>query len=280
MVFYLTVYPYFYSYLLVVSNQSITAAGHITQVFSFTATVASIAVSMIIKYTRKVKGWITCGGIIYLLGIGIMIRFRDVNASTGQLIGAQIVIGIGGGMLNIPTQLVIQASVPHKNIAVATAVYLTVVEIGGAVGAAISGAIWSRNILPKLLEYLPEVSKDDAQKIYDSVTVADSYAVGSPERDAIVRSYQETMEILLTTAIFLAIPVILLTLLMDNYRLDKMEQHTNGRVIGTRIADVQGGGNSRTTDLVKRIGKSLGLGKFESAKREDGNIEMGNTVDS
>jgi hypothetical protein len=139
-VFYLSVQPYFYSYLLVVQNESITAAGHVTQVFSFTSTVTSIAISFVIKYTKIYKPFICFGSLIYLMGIGLMIRYRAEGVSVGQLVGTQIVVGIGGGMLNVPAQLGVQASTDHQNVAVATAVYLMSVEVGGAVGSAISGA--------------------------------------------------------------------------------------------------------------------------------------------
>ncbi len=68
-VFYTSIQPYFYSYLQVVQNDSAIAAGHITQTFTFTSTVAAIITSIIIKYTRHYKYFITAGAAIYLLGI-------------------------------------------------------------------------------------------------------------------------------------------------------------------------------------------------------------------
>ena len=54
MAFYLSVYPYFQSYLLVVQNLSLTKAGRIVQTFTFTSTITSILVSFAIKYTKEV----------------------------------------------------------------------------------------------------------------------------------------------------------------------------------------------------------------------------------
>jgi SP family sugar:H+ symporter-like MFS transporter len=67
--FYMSVFPYFYSYLLIVQNESIISAGYITRVFSFTSTVSSIVVSLIIKYTAHYKYYVTFGGCIYLMGM-------------------------------------------------------------------------------------------------------------------------------------------------------------------------------------------------------------------
>jgi hypothetical protein len=70
-IFYLSVQPYFYSYLLVVQRQSVPAAGHITQTFTFASTVTSIVVSLLIKHTRRYRAFVTAGSLIYLLGVGL-----------------------------------------------------------------------------------------------------------------------------------------------------------------------------------------------------------------
>lgn len=235
MAFYLSVFPYFYSYLLVVHRLSITAAGHVTQIFSFTATVASVLVSFAIKYTAHYKYFVVLGSLIYIMGLGLMIRYRLQDSSLASIIGSQIAVGIGGGCLNVPVQLGIQASVSHQQVAAATAVFLVSVEIGGAVGAAISGAVWTKNIPAKLALYLPEAAKGEAANIFNSVTVAGSYAVGSAEAIAIDRAYQETMNILLVIAICCAAPLVPLALAMRNYKLDKLDQKVKGRVIGGTV---------------------------------------------
>jgi hypothetical protein len=188
-----------------------------------------------IKYTAHYKYYITFGSCIYLMGMGIMYHYRDEGASTATLVGTQIAIGVGGGMLNVPTQLGVQASASHQQVAAATAVWLTLLEVGGAVGSAISGAIWSSNIVPKLTEYLPQADKINATDIYGQITVSGNYTlypVGSPQRIAINRAYQETMRLLLTGAVVVAAPLVPLSLFMKNYKLHQMDQNVKGKVIG------------------------------------------------
>ena len=231
-VFYTSIQPYFLSYLQVVQYDSVIAAGHVVQTFTFTSTVTAICTSLVIKYTRHYKYYITAGACIYLLGIGLMICYRSADSSTSQIVGTQIAVGIGGGMLNVPAQLGVQAAVPHSDVAAVTAIYLTIVEIGGAVGAAISGAVWTANIPRKLAQYLPPADQADAALIFGNLTVAKSYMGGSPGRAAIDRSYQETMNILLIIAACLAAPLIPLSLSLRNYKLDKLDQRVKGVVIG------------------------------------------------
>lgn len=161
-----------------------------------------------------------------------MIRYRVEGSSTSQIVGSQIAVGIGGGMVNVPAQLGVQASVSHGDVAAATAIFLTMADIGGAVGSAVSGAVWTANIPKKLALYLPPDAQADAANIFGKLTVATGYAVGTPARTAINRSYQETMDILLIIAACLCVPLLPLSLLMRNHRLDRMDQKVTGTVIG------------------------------------------------
>lgn len=191
--------------------------------------------SLIIKYTAHYKYYVTFGSIIYLMGMGLMLAYRTESASTATLVGTQIAIGIGGGFLNVPVQLGVQASVSHQQVAAATTVWLTLLEVGGAVGAAISGAIWSTYIPSKLQQYLPTDQTADYTKIYGSILVSADYVLypaGSPARIAINRAYQETMRYLLIGALCCAAPIVPLSLCLNNYKLDEMDQKVAGRVIG------------------------------------------------
>lgn len=238
--FYLSVFPYFGSYLQIVQGQSFVTAGYITRVFTFSSTIASIVVSLLIKYTAHYKYYVTGGAAIYLMGMGIMLAYRNEDASVGSLVGTQIAIGIGGGFLNVPVQLAVQASVSHQDVAAATTVWLTLLEVGGAVGSAISGAIWSTYIPQKLQLYLPAETADQYLSIYGSLAVSADYALypaGSPTRIAINRAYQETMRFLLIGALSCAALIFPLTFFLSNYKLDEMDQKVVGRVIGN--ADVE-----------------------------------------
>ena len=221
-VFYTSVYPYFSSYLQVVQYQSVTTAGYITSTFTLASTVASIIVGLLIRWTRRYKAFMCGGGAVYLIGIGLMLSYRTEDSTIGQIVAAQVVLGLGGGFFNVPNQLGVQASVGHQDVAAATAILLTVIEIGGAVGAAISGAVWSINIPAKLNAYLPPETRDQAAVIAGSFTMAQTYEVGSPSRIAINQAYQETMDILLIIAACFAVPVFICTFFMKDYKLDQV----------------------------------------------------------
>ncbi len=233
MAFYLSIYPYFSSYLLVVHGETVSSAGRIVQAFTFASTISQTLVALYIKRLARYKIFVVLGCWIYVIGLGLMLHFRTESSSIPTIIASQMVVGIGGGMLHLPAQSGIQASISHQEVAAATAIYLTILEIGGAVGNAISGAIWTHSMPAKLALYLPPESRAQAAAIYSNVSLAATgWSMGSPTRDAINRAYQETMSRMLGVAVCVAIPCVILSFFMENHKLDEMDQHVKGVVVG------------------------------------------------
>ncbi|KAK3379510.1 siderophore iron transporter mirC [Lasiosphaeria ovina] len=225
MVFYIAVQPYFYSYLLVALNLPVSRAGPITQTFSFASTIAALLASLLIRRSSapRPRPFIVAGAALYTAAIAVLLHTRTRAASVASLFAAQTGLGAGAGLMHVATQLAVQASCGdrHAHVGVATAAFLTIVEVGAAVGSAVSGAVWGRLVPAKLLAYLPEgPARDRAADIYASVVVACSYPWGSPEREAIARAYQETIEVLLRVALVLCLPLVALAFCVNDYRLD------------------------------------------------------------
>lgn len=201
-------------------------AGRVTQTFAFTSTIAAFGVSVLIKYSRRYQVFVTSGCVMYIGGLLLMKLYRKEGNSGAQVLGTQILIGAGGGLLNVPVQLGVQASASHQEVAAATAMFLTCMEMGGAVGAAVSGAVWTYSIPHKLRVYLPAESKGEASEIFGKLTKALSYPMGTPTRDAINLAYQETMDKLLGLALIAIIPLVPLSLVMVNYKLDQVKTYS------------------------------------------------------
>ncbi|QSS64029.1 siderophore iron transporter mirC [Histoplasma capsulatum] len=223
--------PYLYSFLQVVQGQSVTTAGRVTQTFSFTSTISAVSVSFVIRATRRYRRFVAGGCCIYIAGLALMFFFNKEGTSTTSTFIIQTVIGLGAGLLNVPVQLGVQASANHQDVAAATAMFLTSLEMGGAVGSAISGAVWTSSIPKKLSLYLPAESQGDAKEIFGKLTKALSYPLGSATRIAINRAYDETFRKLLAIAVCLTIPLIPLSLLMVDYKLDNMDSVVKGEAL-------------------------------------------------
>ncbi|KAK9448576.1 major facilitator superfamily domain-containing protein [Limtongia smithiae] len=220
------VQPYFFSYLMVTRDISTDGAGQVVQLFSFAATMSGLLVSYLIKRSSRYKRWLLIGIPVYQLGIMSMHFTRGPSIRLTWVVLSQVLTGIGGGMLSLPTQLGVQASCGHADVALATAMFLTVFSLGSAVGASISGAIWTsllpvklrQYVLPEMLDLVPQIYADFS---YARHTFPD---LMSPERQSIVAAYKDVMAVLLWVGIGTSIPSFIGALFMTEYDLAELSR--------------------------------------------------------
>ena len=123
-------------------------------------------------------------------------------------------------MFHVPVQLGIQAVATHQEVGIATAMFLTFTSLGGSVGSAVAGAIWTGLLPEKLQEYLPNIPPDERKRIFDDFKFAMSFPRESPEREGIVLAYVDVMKRLTRTATLAAVPMIVFVLVMKEVKLD------------------------------------------------------------
>lgn len=138
--FYLT-YLYLYSFVLVVKRWSLIDATYFIQTQSVGLTFFGICTGVAMRYFHRYKLMLIIGLCIRLLGVGLMVHSRGVNASDAEIVWTRILQSVGGGMASVTIQVAAQASVPHIDVAMLTAVFLLLTEIRGAIGSGIAGAI-------------------------------------------------------------------------------------------------------------------------------------------
>ncbi|KAH8800313.1 putative siderophore iron transporter [Xylogone sp. PMI_703] len=230
---------YFFSYLVVACGQSVKASTNVTIVLSFTAVFGQLGAAILVKYIGWYK-WITASGIaLKVLGIGLMFRYRDAHDNLGRLVVAQVIIGAGDGIMNT-VQVGMQAAISQSAMASVTALLITGCGVGAAIGGAIAGGIWT-NLLPQRLRInLPASAQGQWADIESSIVVALNYAWGTPERDAINKSYDDVMRILLTVSVALESVSLLCSLMLKDFSLKTVDEtrEYGGMVIGkTGIAN-------------------------------------------
>ncbi|PSK56444.1 hypothetical protein B9Z65_6068 [Elsinoe australis] len=192
---------YFYSFLIVVNNQSITNASYIRNIYSIVACFWSVIVGLLIKFSGRFKAAVLYFGVpTSILGVALMVAFRQPDVNIGLIVMCQILISVGGGTTVICQQIAVMAATTHQNIAVALAIQYAFSSVGGAIGSSISAAVWTSVFPDRLLTYLPPESQGNFTQIYGDMTVQSSYPVGSPTRDAISRAYGDAQHYMLITA--------------------------------------------------------------------------------
>jgi MFS family permease len=220
---YFLTYTYLYSFVLVVKPWSLVNATYFIQVQSVALTFFGILAGLSMRFLHRYKYVLVIGLVIRLIGVAMMIHSRGGNASDAELVWTQILQGFGGGFAAVSSQVGAQASVHHADVGIITAVVLLLTEIGGAVGNACAGAIWSNTMPDNLEKYLPWLTDEQRAELFGSITSAASYPLGDPVREGVISAYDDTMKIMVTLATVLSVIPILLALAMPNWYLGDMQ---------------------------------------------------------
>ncbi|EKG20207.1 General substrate transporter [Macrophomina phaseolina MS6] len=210
---------FLYTVLVVAFNESVKSATRITQLYSFASVLMGWFLGIVVFKVRRLKPFIVFGTCLFMVAFGMLIHYRggtSLSHSAG-MIGAQVVLGIAGGLFPYPTQAAIQAATRHEHLAIVTGLYLGTYNIGSALGACLSGAVWSQ-VLPGELE--KHVNASTAAAVYANPLVwADSNPVGTPDRDGVIAAYRTTQNYLCITGICLSSLLIFFSLVLRNPRL-------------------------------------------------------------
>ncbi|KAF9872375.1 major facilitator superfamily transporter [Colletotrichum karsti] len=231
---------YLYTVCIVAFDFSIASATRITSLYSFCSVITGFILGFVVFKVRRLKYFIVVGTMLFMVAFGLLIHYRGSPSGQSGVIGAQVLLGIAGGMFPYPAQASLQTSLKHEHLALMTGLYLATYNIGSAFGNTISGAIWTQ-VLPGILEEkLAPLGNDTlAQLTYGSpFAVIVEYPVGTPERSAIIDSYQSVQRLLTITGICLTVPLIAFAFLLRNPKLNDQqtlavesdsENHVRGR---------------------------------------------------
>ncbi|KAH7389870.1 siderochrome-iron transporter-like protein Sit1 [Pyrenochaeta sp. MPI-SDFR-AT-0127] len=213
---------FLYTVLVVAFDESIKSATRISSLYSFSSVVTGLILGAIVFKVRRLKPFIVAGTCLFMVAFGLLIHYRGGtgSASHSGIIGAQICLGIAGGMFPYPAQASIQAATKHEHVAIVTGIYLATYNIGSALGNTVSGAMWQQIIPGELTRQTGNSTL--ATTVYgDPFTFAVAYPVGTPERDAVIQAYRHVQRLLCTAGICLSILLIGFSLALRNPKLGK-----------------------------------------------------------
>ncbi|KAF5238319.1 hypothetical protein FANTH_10351 [Fusarium anthophilum] len=214
---------YLYTVLQVSFNFSIKAATRVQSLYSFASVITGTILGLIVYKVRRFKIFIVSGTCLFLVAFGLLIRYRGDPSSDNKsgVIGAQILLGIAGGMFPYPAQASLQAYVTHERLAVMTGLYLALYQVGSAFGNAVSGAIWTQ-VLPVRLAQSFSSFGNETLAVYaysQPLSAILDFPVGSDERDAMIDAYKHVQRLLTITGICLCVPLIAFSLCLRNPKL-------------------------------------------------------------
>jgi MFS family permease len=216
---------YFYSFLIVVFRESVTHATYITNIYTVGSCFCALVMGVIIRFNGRLKWQALYFGVpLTILGVGLMINFRQPDSHIGYIVMCQIFIAFGGGILVICEQMTVMAVSTQRDIPAILAMESMIASVGGSIGSAIAAAMWTGIFPNKLEKYLPADAQSSLANIYGSIDVQSSYPPGSATRDAINQAYGDTQRLMLITATCLYSITITSVLMWKNINVKNIEQ--------------------------------------------------------
>ncbi|PYH81172.1 siderochrome-iron transporter MirB [Aspergillus uvarum CBS 121591] len=221
---------YFSSFLMVVYNLDVATAGYVTNTFSVVSFVFLFIAGYLIRLTGRFK-WILWFCVpLYIFAMGLMIHFRQPNGYIGYIVMCEIFFSVSGGIFILCVQLAVLGVVDHQHVAAVLAFLYVAGGIGGSIGSAISGAIWTNTFEKALRRYLPASAQPNLLTIYESLPAQLAYPVGSEERLGIQKAYGYAQTRMLAAATAFMVLGFVWVGMMRNINVKNMTQ-TKGNVL-------------------------------------------------
>lgn len=222
---------YFTSFLQVVNGLNVTKTSYVANIYTIGSCFWSLVVGWWIRRYGRFK-WICLlfGVPVTILGVALMIKFRQVDVNVGYIVMCQIFIAFAGGTIVICEQTAVMAAVDHQYNAVALAMEGMFASIGGGIGLSVAAAIWQGVFPEALAKRLPEEEMGNLTSIYDDLTVQLSYPMGSPTRLAIQDAYAEAQRLMLIAGSTVLVVSIVSVMVWRDIDVRKIKQ-VKGRVV-------------------------------------------------
>ncbi|KAL4778915.1 major facilitator superfamily domain-containing protein [Aspergillus varians] len=216
---------YFYNFVIVVYDLNESKAGYMLNIYNVGSCFWGVVFGMYIRWTKHFKYACLCFGLpLLILGAGLMIHFRGQNEGIGYVVMCQIFIAFGGGTLVIGEDMAVMAAADREGVPMMLSLLGLFSSLGGAIGQAVSAAIYNNSFIDALTSRLPDDLKSSAMKISDGgYTLQMTYPVGSPARDAINYAWGRSQmygAIASTAILALGFPAVAV---WRNYNVDKKQ---------------------------------------------------------
>lgn len=219
---------YFTSMLLVVWDTGITQATYISNIYRTGSCFSALVLGYLIRRTKRFK-WVAAYFAIPLmmLGVGLMIHFRQPSQDIGYVVMTQIFTAFAGGPIVIAGEMAMMAPSDHQHVAVIIAILDLFGSVGTAIGSTVSSAIWTGTFKDALTRHLPENAPVD--RIYASLYTQLAYKPGTAIRDGIALAYGDSQRYMLITSVCLVAGGLICVGFWRDIRLT--EKQVKGRVI-------------------------------------------------
>ncbi|KAL1689797.1 hypothetical protein GGG16DRAFT_93155 [Schizophyllum commune] len=225
---------YFLSWVYIIKNDW-TLSGYTYYSYTETLTLCffGIIAGAIQRVTHRYKYLQLSGLCIRAIGQGIQL-YAIKNPSTVVLVMAQVISCLGGSFSVVGSQVAVQASVPHQDMALAAAILSLWTGIGGGIGSAISASVWNDNVPANLAKYIGDThNATEIADIFGSIIIARD----TEPHDLVVKAYGDSIRPLFIAALVLSIVPILAGFYTTNFYLGTQHNAIEAKEVKILSAD-------------------------------------------
>jgi MFS family permease len=220
---------YFSSMLLVVWNQGVEKTTYIVNIYRTGSCFFALVIGLFIRWTGRFKPFALYFLMpLMMLGVGLMIQFRQPDQDIGFVIMTQIFVAFAGGPLVICGEMAMMAPVDHQYIAVIIAILDLFGSIGTALGSTVSAAIWTGTFKKAIERHVPDTV--NVELVYNNLYSQLGFPPGSEERLGIARAYGDAQRIMLITSLCVLVGGLASIAMWRNINV-KMIKQVRGKVI-------------------------------------------------
>ncbi|KAJ5957189.1 Major facilitator superfamily domain general substrate transporter [Penicillium viridicatum] len=152
---------YYYYFVIVVYNLDVTMTGYITAIYIVGSCFWPPLFGLYIRYVEEFKySYLFFALPLISFGAGLMIHFRGPDSDIRYVIMCQMFIAFAGGMMVIGEQMAVMCASDREGIPMMISLASLFSNLGGAIGYAVSAAIYANTFPQGLREALPESAKD------------------------------------------------------------------------------------------------------------------------
>ncbi|KAI1915483.1 hypothetical protein LOZ61_001677 [Ophidiomyces ophidiicola] len=214
---------YFFSMLQVVWELDVTNATYISNIYRVGSCLWALVVGVLIRWTGRFKWLAVYFSVpLLMLGVGLMIHFRQPGTNIGYIVMTQIFVAFASGTNVITGEMAMMAPSDHQHIAVILAILNLFASVGQALGATVATVIWTSRFRSALEEYLP--ANADIAKIYASLVTQLSHKPGTPIRIGISHAYAEAQRYMLVTGLCVLCGALVCAALWRDIKLNDKKQ--------------------------------------------------------
>ena len=159
--------------------------------------ISSIVSGQVISRTGRYKAWPIAGTAVAALGMWML---SSLDETTGSGVAAlhMLVLGLGLGMVMQVLVLAIQNAVSYEQLGVATSGATLFRSIGGSLGTAVLGAIFSGRLSSELADKLPRGGAGGGTE--GGVNPAQIERLPAPMHDAYIASFTDALNVVFLVA--------------------------------------------------------------------------------